>query len=234
MQARDVMTTEVATVAPDATIEDIAQVLMARNISGVPVVEDGKVVGVVSEGDLIRRQEIGTEPHPSWWLQLLSPARDRARDYVKSHGTTAREVMTRDVATVTEDTPLGEIAALFERRHIKRVPVVRDGKLVGIVSRADLLRAFASAARKVDLPRSADDAELRERVERAIRDEARVDDIFVSVIVADGTVHLWGAARSQEEADAAVTAAATVVGRDKVESHLGVVTSAARTAIWGY
>ena len=128
MQAKDVMTPNVVTVTPDASVKDIAELLLERQISALPVVDaEQKIVGIVSEGDLLRRPETGTERRRSWWLSLFSSSEERAADYVKGHGRRAEEVMTRNVVTVEEDTPLNKIAELLERRRIKRVPVVVGG-----------------------------------------------------------------------------------------------------------
>lgn len=148
MRAMDVMTTDVITVDPETTAQAMATLLAERGISGAPVVDaNGRLVGIVSEGDLLHRAEIGTarrhrERRRSWWLDHF--ASELARDYVKSHGRTVRDIMTRDVVTVTEDTDLGDVAALLEAKRIKRVPVTRDGKVIGIISRANLVRALAA------------------------------------------------------------------------------------------
>lgn len=140
MQAKDVMTAPVVTAETDTSVAAVAERLLERRISAMPVVDaDGRVVGVVSEGDLMHRGESGGERHRSWWLALIASAEERSRDYVKNHGLRASDVMTRDPVTVGEDATLEEIAALLETHRIKRVPVLRDGRLVGIVSRANLL-----------------------------------------------------------------------------------------------
>lgn len=127
MQARDVMSTNVITVQSDATVQDIAKRLVENRISAVPVVErGGRLVGIVSEGDLMRRTESGTERHPTWWLFLLAAPEETARDYVKTHGRCAVDVMTRRVITVNEDTPIQEIAETLEKNRIKRVPVCTE------------------------------------------------------------------------------------------------------------
>src|SRR5215471_1029377 len=142
MRAMDVMTTNVITVGPDTSVQEVAKTLSERNISGVPVVDAAnRLVGIVSEGDLLHRVETGTDRRVqrrrrSWWLDTIGSDEELARDYVKSHGRTAGDVMTRDVITVSETAQLGDIANLLETKKIKRVPVVRDGTLVGIVSRA--------------------------------------------------------------------------------------------------
>jgi CBS domain-containing protein len=163
MKARDIMRCEVATVGPATPVTEIARLLLERRISGVPVVDaHGKVLGIVSEGDLLRRAETGTEIRRSWWLRLLADNAVLAGEYAKSHGRTAEEIMTRDVVTVTETTPVAEIAALLERRDVKRVPVVHRGKIVGIISRANLLHALA--ATEVPVVTSANDEILRTKV----------------------------------------------------------------------
>ena len=135
MQAKDVMTIDVVTVSPDTEVSDIAKLLLERHISALPVVNsEGQVLGIVSEGDLLHRRETDTEKHRNWWLGFLVGSEQRATEYSKSHGTKASEIMSREVVTVNEDAQLGDIAELLEVRRIKRVPVLRDGKLVGIVS----------------------------------------------------------------------------------------------------
>ena len=144
MQAKDIMTSPAVTIGPETTVRDAAKTMLAKNISAVPVVgADGKLAGIVSEGDLMRRVETGTARHP-WWLSwVVDEPEDRARDYIKSHGTLARDVMTSRVVTVAADTPLGQIARLLEKHRIKRVPVVdAGGAVVGIVSRANLLQGL--------------------------------------------------------------------------------------------
>lgn len=149
MRAGDVMTTDVITVAPETSVQDLAVLLANHGISGVPVVDAvNNLVGLVSEGDLLHRTETGTERRTqrrrSRWLDVFASDRNSARDYVRSHGRTVRDVMTRDVITVTETTELNEVANLLETKRVKRVPVVRDGKVIGIVSRANLVRALAT------------------------------------------------------------------------------------------
>jgi CBS domain-containing protein len=142
MQAKDVMSTAVASVAPEATVREAAQAMLARGVSALPVLDqNGTLVGIVSEGDLVRRTELGTEPAGSWWLLAL--AEGAARDYRKSHARVVRDVMTRPVIWVRPSEELAQIARLLHERRIKRVPVLDEGRLVGIVSRADLLRQLA-------------------------------------------------------------------------------------------
>src|SRR5215203_3981133 len=144
LTAADVMTTEVVSVEPDTPVRDIAELLYTRRISGVPVVEHDRVIGIVSEGDLIGHTAAIGEQRRSWWLSLFADESLSARDYAKTHGRTARDVMTASVISVEETATLAEIARLVERHRIKRVPVLRDGKLVGIISRGNLLQGLAT------------------------------------------------------------------------------------------
>src|ERR1700751_1567811 len=150
MRAMDVMTSEVITVDENATVQEAAKLLAEHGISAVPVVDkDNQVIGMVSEGDLLHRAETGTERRRSWWLDMMASTNTLAGDYIKSHSGKVKDVMTRTVHSVTETTPVGDIALLLETNRIKRVPVVRDGKLVGIVSRANLVRALAMTITQV-------------------------------------------------------------------------------------
>src|SRR5215469_281691 len=144
MRAADVMTTEVITVGEDASVQDAAKLMAGRGISAVPVVDrERRVIGMVSEGDLLHRAETGAERRRSWWLEMVAATNRLAAEYVKSHSASVNDVMTRDVISVTEETAVADVAILLETNRIKRVPVLRDGKLVGIVSRANLVRALA-------------------------------------------------------------------------------------------
>ncbi len=147
MKAMDVMVRDVVTVKPEADVASAIKLLVEHDISALPVVDDdGEVVGVISEADLVRRTEIGTEKHRPWWLEALTPGSTLAGEFAKAHGLRVSEIMSSDVISTSEETPLGEIATLLERHRIKRVPMIRDGKLVGIVSRSNLIQALASAA----------------------------------------------------------------------------------------
>jgi CBS domain-containing protein len=222
MKAKDVMTSPAISVGPTTPVPAIARLLLARHISAVPVVDDrGGLSGMVSEGDLMRRPESGTERPASWWLALLAGPEERATRYLKSHGLEAREVMTRDVLTVDEDASLEEIATLLERHHIKRVPVIRDGVLVGIVSRANLLHGLVARAAAGHSAR-AQGAVTRETVLAAIR-SADLGIEHVNVVVADGVVQLWGGVESRAAADALRLAAERTPGVRRVEDYLFVM-----------
>jgi CBS domain-containing protein len=219
MQAQDVMTTKVVAVAPDTPVTEIARLLLERQISAVPVVSDDRqLVGIVSEGDLTHG--LGQEgAKRSWWLDLLASPQTRAEAYLKGQGRLAWDVMTRSVISVTPDTPLPEIARLLEARRIKRVPVLRDGELVGIVSRADLLRGFAL---QPSPDASADDRALRERLTAEFERSGLTSRSYVNIVVRDGAVHLWGIVPAREEAKAMQLAAEQVPGVASVKSHLAV------------
>jgi len=222
------MTTRVAIVSPDTTVQEIARRLIERRISAMPVVDaDDNLVGMVSDGDLLRRPELGTEGLPSWASYVLDDAEQRTAHYRKIHGLEARDVMSAPVWTVEEHATLAEIAELLETRRIKRVPVVRDGRLIGLVSRANLLHGFATSQAHKTV--TAADRELRAVVTDTLVEHPGVPDEFINVTVADGVVHLWGMVPTQAELDAARTAAERA-GATVVDSHLRVLSSqAART-----
>ncbi len=224
MQAKDVMTRDVVTVGPDTQVGEIAKLLLARRISAVPVVDaSGVLRGIVSEGDLLRRAETGTERRRSWWLELLVENRELAHEYVKSHGLTAKDVMTAPVVTVGDDADLAEIAAVLERNRIKRVPVTHGGRLVGIVSRANLLQALAAAGTpKAKAP--ADDRALREAIIAAFKHQKWTPDLTVNVTVQDGQVSLYGLVSSEDERRAMRVAAEEVAGVGKVTDYLTLST----------
>lgn len=224
------MTAPVITVTAEASVPDVARLLLERHISAVPVVDGGGILlGVVSEGDLIRRAEAGTQRHASWWLSLVSDPEDDARDWLKSHGRRAGDVMTRNVIVVTEDTPVPEIAELLERHRIKRVPVVRDGCVVGIVSRANLLQALVARPAASPVETTGDDRALREAVFEAVRATGS-RTVYVNVLVTEGVAHLWGMAHSQAERDAMRAAAESVPGVKRVEERIALLPHGPRGA----
>ena len=230
MLAKDVMTTAVATVRPETPVRDVAALLLQRRISAVPVVDgDGALHGIVSEGDLIRRPEMGTERRPSWWLSLVATPDDRALAYVKSHGGKAGDVMTRKVLSVEDTTPLEDVAEVLEANHVKRVPVMRGGKLVGIVSRADLLRGLV-ARRDAPAP-SPDDVSRKAAIDKAFAD-AGIRAEMISVTVSGGVVRLWGAAMSDTEKQAARVAAESLSGAGEVRDDIQVLDPNVRAVLW--
>jgi CBS domain-containing protein len=220
MKAVDVMMTNVITVGPEACLQDVAHILLTQRISAVPVVDaDGKMVGIVSEGDLMRRAEAGSGRCRPWWLAMLTGRDVLAAEYVKEHSRKVTDVMTSSVVTATPETPLQDIATLLEKNRIKRVPVVRDGKVVGIVSRANLLQALASLRKQIDVD-TANDSEIRERVVTRLKAEAWTRPSLINVIVQDGTVELWGIVDSQTEKKAVRVVAEVTSGVRAVNDNL--------------
>ncbi|HEU0145563.1 MAG TPA: CBS domain-containing protein, partial [Bradyrhizobium sp.] len=213
------MTRPVITVTPDTTIVKAATVMLQRHVSGLPVVDaSGKLVGVVSEGDFIRRAEIGTGRRRGRWLRFVLGPGKSASDFVHEHGRRVSEIMSTSPFTITEDTALAEIVALMEKNHVKRLPVMRGHQLVGIVSRANLLRAVASLARQIPDP-TADDDHIRNRVIDALEKNDWCP-FGLGVIVKDGIVHLSGVITEEGSRQAAVVAAENVQGVHKVHDHL--------------
>jgi len=223
------MTSAVETVSPETKITEIARRLLARNISAMPVVDNqGHVVGIVSEGDLMRRSENETERQPSWWIRVFAEPEDRARDYIKTHGTCAQDIMSRDVISVGEGTPLADIAETLERHHIKRVTVMRDDRLVGIVSRANLLRGLVAVGAKTDATES--DRDIKAAIEIAALD-AGLNVEHVSVVVANGVATVWGMVVSDAERSAIGIAAERVQGVAQVENNINVMPTMIRASM---
>jgi CBS domain-containing protein len=218
MQAKDVMTTPVISVSEQTRVHDVVRLLLEHRISAVPVVDaDQRVLGMVSEGDLLRApgQARGRQV---WWLTVLMLG--GTLDYERIHGSTAGDVMNHPIVAVAEDTPLNEIARLLERRQIKRVPVLRDGRLVGIVSRANLLHGLAGDIIEQHEPGAAANRSVRDLVVDALRHEPLLASRLINVTVNDGTVALWGVVENGAQRDAAERAARGVTGVRSVENNL--------------
>lgn len=221
MKARDIMTSPVITVEPETSVKEIAELLFERRISAVPVLEKGRLVGLVSEADLLHRQEIGTDRvarSGSWWLRLFSAERS-PEDYVKSHARRARDIMTQEVATVTPDTPIAQIATLLETRRIKRVPVMDEGRLVGIVSRSNLVQALAVKPAPEAVHPEGDEAIRASLLAELERQLWWGHQVVSNVVVTDGVVHYWGTLDSEEQREAARIAAENVPGVRRIEDH---------------
>lgn len=231
MLARDVMTTAVLAVRPETAVPEIAELLLECRISAVPVIDArDRVCGIVSEGDLINRADGGTRHRRSWWLEMLSSPEERSREFLRAHGQRAEDVMTRDVVAAAEDTPLPEIAAMLEKHRVKRVPVLRDGKLVGLVSRSNLLQGLALGLPEGALPEN--DRELRETLCKALN-EAGLPMHQLNVTVNAGNVRLWGWVDAEVQRQAARSAAESTPGVAGIEDNL-IVTPPALRAGRGY
>lgn len=235
MNAADVMTRHVISIAPDAPVEDAVKLMLDRGISGIFVVDAaGRLAGVVTEGDLLRRTELGTGRQRSWWLKLLvSPGR-QAEDFTRSHGRKVADVMTPTVVAVDVDAPLGDIVELMEKHRIKRVPVTDKDRVVGVVSRADMLRALAVAERRAqtapgDAP--GDDRAIRNRLLDALEKEAWTPISTLNVTVSDGVVDVWGTISDEQERRAICVIAENIAGVKKVNDHLVYVEPYSGTVI---
>jgi CBS domain-containing protein len=219
VRASDVMSTSVVTTTPDMTVETVAQLMINHRISGVPVVDkNGRLAGIVTEGDLLRRAETGTERRRSHWSEWLSSGPRLAAEYIKSHARRVEDIMTREVVTVGELATLAEIADLMETKRIKRVPVAHDGKIIGIVSRTDLLRVLASGGAK---PADEDtDGMIRSRLLAELRKQKWAGLRESNLVVSDGVVHFWGVVGSEEERRALHVLAENITGVRGIEDHM--------------
>ena len=220
MKAKDIMTSPVITVTPDSMLDDALALLIEHRISGVLVVEDGQVVGTLGDGDLLHRHELGTDGEgnaPSWWQRLMHPASSPTA-FVKAHGIHVRDVMTREVVQVDEDASLVSLAALFEKRTIRRVPVLRDDMLVGLVTRADMVRALARAGRATAVtPGLADDETIRARLLDTLSGQPWWESSWANVFVRDGVVTYVGLVQSEASREAARVAAESIPGVRAIE-----------------
>ncbi len=223
MQAKDVMTSPVISVEPDSTVAQAVQIMLQRRISGLPVIDKtGRLAGIVTEGDLLRRAETGTQRHRPRWLEfLLGPGR-LAEDYTRTHGRKVSDIMTAEPLTVTEETPLGDVVTLMEKRRIKRVPVVRGQEIVGIVSRANLIHALAGVAREVK-PATAGDQAIREQVLAELARQSWAPVALIDIVVRNGVVELWGTITDERERQAITVAAENVPGVKAVKDNLAWV-----------
>ena len=220
MRAIDVMVRDVVTVSPETDVAEAIKLLAEHDVSALPVLDkEGNLVGVLSEADLIHRVEISTEKHRPWWLETVTGATTLAEEFAKSHGKKVGEVMTAGVISVTEETPLSEIAALFERKRIKRVPVVKDCKLVGIVSRSNLIQALASAAGRVD-QHDETDRQIRLDLLSRLQEQSWTDFGSRNITVSGRVVHLWGLVGSEAERKALLALAEGVPGVSRVSDEM--------------
>lgn len=223
MRAKDIMTTSVVTVTPDAKVDTIAKLLLDKHVSAVPVVRpDGSVVGIVSDTDLTCRVAGWPTPHQSKWSMWFQSPVEVASQIKKAVGQCAADIMTTAVVTIHEDMPVREIAELLAKQHLRRVPVVQDGKLIGIVSRADLISILAIE----DAPRTAPsptDRNIRQRVMQGVRDHNRHGCHKVGAIVLDGVVHLWGVVETPEQREASQLIAERVAGVRHVHNHIAAL-----------
>jgi CBS domain-containing protein len=222
MEAREVMTRDVVTVGPDATVGEIAAILVRNRISAVPVVSGTQLLGIVSQTDLAHRSETGTEKRRKWWLEVFADPDAKAREYVKSHGLRARDVMTRFVVSVPEGASLAEVADVLDTHRIRQVPVMSNGRLVGMISRADLVRKLAEVTVAATARRPGNGA-LQKAIWDQIKAEPWLKSAFVNLAVSDGVVELWGAVDSEEQHRALTVLVEGVPGVRKVVDQISLL-----------
>jgi len=219
MIAADIMTRNVITVRPETTVGEAVALMLDNHISGLFVVDaTGLLVGVLTEGDLLHRQEIGTGRRSSWWLRLFVPGREAA-DFTHNNSRRVEDLMTRDVVTIAEDTELSDIVRVLEQNRIKRVPVVKDGKVTGVVSRANLLRALSAVSREA--PRaSTDDRAIKEAIQKALDAQSWAPVARMEFTVLDGVVEVWGTVTSEDERRAVAVIVENTPGVRKMIDHM--------------
>ena len=224
MQAKDIMTRNVTTVTPSANVREAAKLMASKRLSGLPVVtSEGRPVGMLTASDLLHRVETGTEKRSSWFTSFFSNPDDMARQYAKAHGLKAHEVMSRHVISVRDDSDISEVADVLDRNRLKRVPVVRDGTLVGVISRTDLVRVLSEASVGQPVAKS-DDAALQNAIWQEIRKQKWLNGGYVNITVMDGVVEAWGMVASEDQRNALMVLVEEAAGADKVEDHLVVGT----------
>ena len=222
MKAIDIMTRDVVAVDPRTSIHEVAALLVKHRISGLPVTApDGRLLGIVSEGDLVERAEIGADPKGKWWLDGFSNTEALASRYAKAHGKTAAAVMTRQVATVGPNAELADVAQILQAHHVKRVPVVQDGKLLGIITRSDIVRAVSGAIGPA-APMARTDGDLQRAILERLRGERWLDASYVNLSVDKGRVMVAGLIGSNEERRALCSLVEEVAGPDTVIDQLEV------------
>lgn len=223
MKAADIMTRDVISVSPDASVMQAARLMLQRRISGLPVTDaKGNLLGIVTEGDFLRRSELGTQRKRARWLEFLIGPGRLATEYVRACGRKVEEIMTQDLHTITEDTPVAGIVHLMERHRVKRLPVERDGRLVGIVSRANLLRAVASLAGEAK-PGDASDEAIRSRLVSFLKKQIWAPMALIEVVVRNGVVRLYGEIPDERERQAIIVAAENTPGVKEVRDYLAWV-----------
>ncbi|TJW09392.1 MAG: CBS domain-containing protein [Mesorhizobium sp.] len=220
MQAEAIMTAPVIGIEPTASIADAAGLMLSKKISGLPVIRnDGTLVGIISEGDFLRRGELGTQRKRSRWLEfLVSPGR-AADEYVHANGRRVEEVMSDEVVTVSGNASLAEVVELMARHHVKRIPVVDDGKVVGIITRSDLVRALLRIFPVSGAP-TVSDEKIRQNIAAELAAQKWAGTETINVTVDKGVAELSGAIFDERERQAAVVAAENVAGVKAVKDNL--------------
>jgi CBS domain-containing protein len=222
MQVKDIMTRNVISVGPDESIMKAARLMLQNRISGLPVIDkDGELAGIVTEGDFLRRGELGTQRRRPKWLEFIVGPGRLAEEYVHSAGRKVDEIMTTDPVTASEGDTLETVVDLMERRHVKRLPVVNDGRVVGIISRANLMHALASFAREEEQHAERvrpDDSQIHDSILAVLNRQSWAPQI--NVVVKSGVAELWGVITDDRERKAVVVAVENVPGVVQVHDHL--------------
>jgi CBS-domain-containing membrane protein len=222
MQADQIMTSKVHTVRRDTSITDVAALMTAHRISGLPVVgDDGGMIGIISQTDLLHRAETGTEKKRKWWISAFIDADMRARDFIKAHGHTVGDAMSRFVISVPHDASLAQVADILDANNLKRVPVLKDGKLIGIITRGDIVRAFVDADAMQTVPQR-EPAALQKAINDALAAQSWVNPAFVNVVVTDATIQIWGFVASEDQRKALVILVEELAGHRTIDSHVGI------------
>lgn len=223
MLAGDAMTRAPVTVEPNATVADAARIMAERGVSGLPVVEpSGHLVGIVTEGDLLRRKELGSEQRRTWWARLFRDDKSLAAEFAKAHGRFVREVMTRNVVCVRHETPIGRVAELLSTLDVKRLPVLKNGALVGVVSRRDVMRSLAQLAAVKSRPQQASDDEIARGVLSRINSAPFVSAIQMQLAVCDGVVEIAGTVSSEDQRQAVLAMIEETPGVARVVDRMTV------------
>lgn len=222
MKASEIMTPAVVTVAPATPVQEVARIMTEKHVSGVPVVSaDGALIGIVSQSDLLHRAELGTERKRKAWLRFFVDRDRQAAEFVKAHGQTAATVMSRTVVSVRDDAEVRDVASVLDANNIKRVPVIRDGKLVGIISRGDLVRALSQRS-SAQSGSQIDDAALQKQLAISMRRQDWLNSSYLNTSVKEGVVHLYGFAESQKQRDALVVLVKEQIGVKDVIDNIRV------------
>ncbi|MBF9232656.1 CBS domain-containing protein [Microvirga alba] len=233
MQATDLMTREIISVGPDTSVVQAAELMLKNRISGLPVLDaTGRLVGMLTEGDLLRRSELGTDRKRPHWLELILSPGKLAAEYVKTHGRKVSDVMTGPAITANEDTPLSEVVSLMNENRIKRIPIVRNGLAIGIVSRADVLRGLAANLEQGAVPVSAADSEIRDTILRELKTQSWAPIALLNVSVTNGVAELWGTLLDERERAAIRVAVENIPGVKALRDHLVFVEPYSGTVVY--
>ncbi|MEZ5851970.1 MAG: CBS domain-containing protein [Hyphomicrobiaceae bacterium] len=222
MKAHEVMTRGVVTVTPSTAVREVAALLAEKRISGIPVVaDDGHVVGIISESDLLHRAEIGTEKPRKSWLRAFADPDRLAREFAKTHGMLVDDIMSRHIVSVAEDTELQDVVNLLEKHNLKRLPVIKEGRLVGLITRGDIVRALSKKAME-RVPAAVTDSDLQAQILERMKKAKWLLDSYINLTVADGVVSMWGMAVSEDQRKALTVLINETPGVKQIDDRLRI------------